>query len=534
MQLFSLGKTKSIVGLDIGSSSVKAVECAVRNKRVELLHVGVAPIPAEAIVQGAFLNSGAIVEAIREAMDSAGIKTKTVATAVSGHSVIVKKISLPSMTREELEESIRWEAEQYIPFDINEVNLDFQILHGAEMEGQMDVLLVAAKKDLIDDYVHVITDAGLTPAVIDVAAFAVENAFEANYDLRGEDVVALVNIGSQVVNINIVANGAPAFTRDISTGGSAYTEEIQKALSVSWDEAERMKIGGRGEGDAQDVVPQEVEEADAQRHRHRAGRDQPLARLLRRHCGREPHRQGLSVGRRRARLRTRRRLPAQDQPAGRTHESALAGHPGVAPGRGVPQGDRSVARCRHRARPAKDGRLMIRINLLPVREERRKASARQLALVLAATLLGSVLLSGAFHGKVRHDISSTRAQTLATQKEIDRFEPQLKQVEEFKKAKAEIEQKLGVIESLHEARSGPVHVLDELATHTPDRIWISKVSIHAGKLTLEGMSLDNELVALFLTALEESALLQGRRARRDAGQGEGRLPAQRLRGERRR
>ena len=151
---------------------------------------------------------------------------------------------------------------------------------------------------------------------------------------------------------------------------------------------------------------------------------------------------------------------------------------------------------------------MIRINLLPVREERRKASARQLALVLVAALLGSVLLSGAFHGKVRHDISSTRALTQATQKEIDRFEPQLKQVEEFKKTKAEIEQKLGVIESLHEARSGPVHVLDQLATHTPDRIWISKVSIHAGKLTLEGMSLDNELVALFLTALEESAFFK--------------------------
>jgi type IV pilus assembly protein PilM len=261
VQLFSVGKSKSIVGLDIGSSSVKAVECAVRNKRVELLHVGVAPIPPEAIVQGAFLNSGAIVEAIREAIDSAGIKTRQVATAVSGHSVIVKKISLPSMTREELEESIRWEAEQYIPFDINEVNLDFQILHGAEMDGQMDVLLVAAKKDLIDDYVHVISDAGLQPVVIDVAAFAVENAFEANYDLKSDDVVALVNIGSQVVNINIVAGGAPAFTRDISTGGAAYTEEIQKALSVSWDEAERLKIGGRGEGEAQDVVPQEVEEA---------------------------------------------------------------------------------------------------------------------------------------------------------------------------------------------------------------------------------------------------------------------------------
>jgi len=147
---------------------------------------------------------------------------------------------------------------------------------------------------------------------------------------------------------------------------------------------------------------------------------------------------------------------------------------------------------------------MIRINLLPVREERRKAGARQLALVLLAALLGSTLLSIAFHGMVLHDISSTRAEMQATQQEIDRFGPQLKQVEEFKKTKAAIEQKLAVIEHLHELRSGPVHVLDELALHTPDRIWITKVSMRDGKITLDGMSLDNELVALFLTQLEES------------------------------
>lgn len=147
---------------------------------------------------------------------------------------------------------------------------------------------------------------------------------------------------------------------------------------------------------------------------------------------------------------------------------------------------------------------MIHINLLPVREERRKAGARQLGLVLVAGLIGSVLLSAATHVKVVHDISSTRAMSVATQKEIDRFEPQLKQVEEFKKAKAEIEQKLDVIQSLNDARSGPVRMLDELATHTPDRIWITKVSVRGGRMMMEGMSLDNELVALFLTALEES------------------------------
>ena len=124
----------------------------------------------------------------------------------------------------------------------------------------MDVLLVAAKKDLIDDYVQVISEAGLTPAVIDIAAFAVENAFEANYDVRPEEAVALVNIGAQVVNINIMSDGVPSFTRDITTAGNQYTEEIQKALSISFEEAERIKRGGGGT-DSQDVVPKEVEQA---------------------------------------------------------------------------------------------------------------------------------------------------------------------------------------------------------------------------------------------------------------------------------
>ncbi len=261
MQLPFLSKSRPIVGLDIGSSAVKAVELNVSSKGFEVVNLGMAPLPPEAIVQGAFLNSAAIVESIRDAMSNARIKHKNVAAAVAGHSVIVKKISLPTMTPEELEESIKWEAEQYIPFDVNEVNLDFQILDGGEAEGQMDVLLVAAKKDLIDDYVQVISEAGLVPSVMDVAAFAMENAFEANYETGDDEVVALVNIGAQVVNISILCNGSPAFTRDISTGGNQYTGEIQKTLSIGFDEAERIKLGGKSSEASQDVVPQEVEQA---------------------------------------------------------------------------------------------------------------------------------------------------------------------------------------------------------------------------------------------------------------------------------
>ena len=254
---------KSMVGLDIGSSTVKAVEISMKGRGTdfELTHLGVAKLPHEAIVQGAFLNSSAISDAIREAIENGKIKSKHVASAVCGHSVIVKKVSLPTMTRDELDEQIRWEAEQYIPFDVNEVNLDFQILESEGVEGQMDVLLVAAKKDLIDDYVQVITEAGLVPATIDVAAFAVENAFEANYDVKPDEAVALVNIGAQVVNINIVLDGAPVFTRDITTAGNQYTEEIQKALTISFEEAERLKLGGNRSDDSQEVVPEEVDQA---------------------------------------------------------------------------------------------------------------------------------------------------------------------------------------------------------------------------------------------------------------------------------
>ncbi len=253
-----MGKTKLAVGLDIGSSSVKLVQLTPRKGGWTLAAYGSAPLPPEAIVDGALMNSSAIVEAIQQVMSEQRVKARNVAIGVRGHSVIIKKISLPRMAQEEVDESIQWEAEQYIPFDVKDVNIDTQILSDqGDAAGQMDVLLVAAKKDMINDYTAVCAEAGLTVSVVDVDAFAVQNAFEANYDLPSKETVVLINVGASVTNINILASGVTTFTRDVTMGGNAFTEEIQKQLNISYEEAEALKVGGQGEMDA--VVPQEVE-----------------------------------------------------------------------------------------------------------------------------------------------------------------------------------------------------------------------------------------------------------------------------------
>jgi type IV pilus assembly protein PilM len=171
------------------------------------------------------------------------VKVKDVACSISGNSVIIRKINLPVMPTEELEDQITWEAEQYIPFDINDVNMDFQILSPDSIDpSKMVVLLVASKRDIINDYLAVFNEAGLSLSVVDVDSFAVQNAFEINHDAGAEDVVALINVGASVMNINVVREGISLFTRDVQMGGNLYTEEIQKHLGVSGSEAESMKI----------------------------------------------------------------------------------------------------------------------------------------------------------------------------------------------------------------------------------------------------------------------------------------------------
>src|SRR6266540_2057798 len=244
--MFGLGKSKAVVGLDIGSSAVKAVELKPSGKGFKVTAFASEPVPPDSIVDGAIIDGTAVSEAIRRLFENKAFKTKEVAASLSGNAVIVKKISLPVMTEAELAESIYWEAEQYIPFDIQDVNLDYQILDagtGADSKGTMDVLLVAAKKEKIADYTGVISQAGRVPVVVDVDAFALQNAYEVNYGLEPDQVVVLLNAGASAININIVTGDQSVFTRDISLGGNAYTEAVQKELNLPFDTAEQLKKG---------------------------------------------------------------------------------------------------------------------------------------------------------------------------------------------------------------------------------------------------------------------------------------------------
>ncbi|MFQ5767272.1 MAG: type IV pilus assembly protein PilM [Acidobacteriota bacterium] len=244
----NLRRKRPLVGLDIGTSSVKAavLKPGRKGRGYTLQHLDAVPLPPEVIVDGAIMDSGPIVDAITRLGEASKVRSPEVAVALSGHSVIVKRVSIPSMSSEELAESIHWEAEQYIPFDIDDVNIDYQVLDQHEDGDQMDVLLVAVKKDKIQDYTSVISQAGRIPVVVDVDVFAVQNAYEINQGALPGEAVALVNVGAAVTNVAILTGGQSRFWRDLSVGGNLYTEAIQRELGVTYEEAEEAKRGRSG------------------------------------------------------------------------------------------------------------------------------------------------------------------------------------------------------------------------------------------------------------------------------------------------
>ena len=261
--MFGFGGTKTIVGLDIGSSSIKAVELKRARGGMEVVHLGIEPVASDVVVDSMIIDSPSVSGIINKIFTDNNIKTKAVATAVSGHSVIVKKITMPAMSDLELGETIEREAAQHIPFDVSEVNIDYQRLTEDDTAPQMDVLLVAVKKDKILNYTNVLNQSGKSAAVVDIDAFALQNCYEYNYEPSPNQVVALLNLGASVMNINIVKGTTPLFPRDVSVGGHQYTDSLQKELDLSFEDVEALKLGrkvGTVSEDAKTPILQQVTE----------------------------------------------------------------------------------------------------------------------------------------------------------------------------------------------------------------------------------------------------------------------------------
>lgn len=248
--MLKFGKKKSTAGLDVGSSAVKAIELTGKVGNLNLVNLGYENLPPETIVDGQIMEINAVSNAIQNIFREHGMKSPNVVAGVSGHSVIIKNIIVPPMTREELIESIDWHAEEHIPFDLSEVNLDYEIVD--ESEEQTNVLIAACKRERIDTLRQAIQLAGKTPSVIDVDTFALQNCYEINYQPTPMQVVALLNIGAATMNINIVKGARSLFSRDVTIGGSQFTDVLQRGLGISFSQAEAVKRGM--------AVPEETEE----------------------------------------------------------------------------------------------------------------------------------------------------------------------------------------------------------------------------------------------------------------------------------
>ena len=241
--MFGLGKAKTLVGLDIGSSAVKAVELKRNGASYELLNIGIEPLGQDTVVDGSIMDALSVSFAIEKIFNENRIKIRNVATSVSGHSVIVKRVTVNATTDEDVYTAIHEDAQQHIPFDMAEVNLSYQALGPSANGSGTDVMLVAVKREKILNHTNVLSQAGKIPTVVDYDGFAVYNSFELNYDIPSDQMGALLNIGASIMNIVIGRDGNPLFTRDVSVGGNQYTDTLQKELDLSFEDAERLKQG---------------------------------------------------------------------------------------------------------------------------------------------------------------------------------------------------------------------------------------------------------------------------------------------------
>lgn len=251
------GKKKSVAGLDVGSSSIKVVELDGKMNSLNLSSLGFENLPSDTVVDGQIMELNAVSQVIQNVCKDHQIKASQVVTGVSGHSVIIKNIVLPPMSREELEESIDWHAEEHIPYDLSDVTLDYHVT--SENAEATSVMIAACKRERIDNLKQAIQLSGKQPVVIDVDTFALQNCYEINYQPDESQVVTLLNIGASTMNINIVKGNRSLFTRDITVGGSQFTDVLQRSLGLSFQQAEAVKRGAANDsmegGDEKAIEP---------------------------------------------------------------------------------------------------------------------------------------------------------------------------------------------------------------------------------------------------------------------------------------
>ena len=500
------GKTKGVVGLDIGSSAVKACELVpTKGGGWEVVNLGVEPLAPEAIVDGTILDSTVVIDAITNLFENARIKTKDVATSVSGNSVIIKKIALPVMTEEELAESIQWEAEQYIPFDIEDVNIDYQIL--GESAENMDVLLVAAKKDKINDYTQVISQAGLNPVLVDVDAFAVQGAFEANYEVGPDEGVALVNVGASIMNINILKGESSVFWRDISSGGNKYTEEIQRELHLSQEQAEELKRGEGVEGVTAEQAAPVLEQVTGEV----ATEIQKTFDFFMATSGTDRiHRIVLAGG-------TSKIGGLDNVLAERFGAQVEILNPfeQVEIGKGVDEDEVEDDANYHAISVGCGLRNLVdtKINLLrekrtpgggaPVRDIGEGGFQPIYAAFAAILLLALGYIGFDYYSKnAKINELTTKKAELETEKR--RLEPIAKEKEELERKQKLLERKISIIKELKTKQNGPVLLLDELSRALPEYVWFRTVSEENFRITMEGLALSANHLAEFIENLKRS------------------------------
>ncbi len=504
-------RSKGVVGLDIGSATVKLVELKEKKGgQFQLVRIGVEPLSPEAIVDGSVMDSSLVVDAIQKLNEQTGVKNANYGTSVSGHSVIIKKIELPAMEPEELAESIQWEAEQHIPFDINDVRLDYTTLTGEdEMEvgaENMEVLLVAVKREKVNDYVSVISQSGKSPTVVDADAFAIQNAYELNYDLDPLKVVALINIGAGVTNINIVARGQSVFWRDLSTGGNQFTEALQREFNLSFDQAELLKrgesVGSYTASDARKVLDAVSAEMANEIQKTfdffgATSSEGVVDELILSGGGAlTPNLQ--EVLRERFGVPTEllnpfRRVQFKEADFNSEWLESIAPMLAVTVGLAIRKTD--------------DGR----INLLS--EGRRPVVARKAKatlslggqdpnniLIIAGCVLGALVV-GAWWYRLNSEFTEMQRRVRVAQVRYDELRPIIQQVNEFKAKNEDLERKVEIIKSLKRKQEGPVHIMDMVSRAVPELLWLDDMAVSGTTLSLRGKAFNTNAVAAFIENL---------------------------------